>query len=542
MINLTPDLLIPFFLYAEIHYKFKGLYSRLFKKEPEIIADAPFRLEPGEPIPVLLLIKDAFRFPVFLESVFVLLSTNAGENFCETFTFNETIKDRKFWHKILYFDPLEKLFGMVQLDVHIKIKINGKTRVYRNDNYRISSHLPLDIFLAEEPLPRFDNWYFGDFHYHSSFTEDQVEFGAPLQPTAQLAQAMGLNFFAVTDHSYDLDDREDSFVLNDPEIPKWYKMREEVKRLNSKMNNFVILPGEEVSAGNSQNRNVHLLIINNKRFFPGKGDGAEQWLKTKPDLSINEILEQLEKNALAIAGHPELKVPFLQKLLIRRGKWQRQDYLNSRLEGFQIWNGDYEEIIGNGTSRWVQLLLAGRKLSLFAGNDAHGNFNRFRQIGFPFFTFREMVSQIFGNARTGVFVNNHFNGTNLIREIKKRHTLVTNGPIVDFQLQNENGEKAKIGDTIRGKNFQLILNGKSTSEFGKIKSLKLFLGDLEKKEEIEFQTFIKTKDPYLFELKLNSSDFPKNGYLRSELLAEKTDGKLSRCLTNPIWINNSRWE
>ena len=125
MINLTPDLLLPFILYAETHYKFKGLYSRLFKKEPEIIADAPFRLQPGEPIPALLLIKDAHRFPVFLESVFVLLSTTTGENYSETFAFNETIKDQKFWHKILYFNPPEKLSGMVQLDVHIKIKING---------------------------------------------------------------------------------------------------------------------------------------------------------------------------------------------------------------------------------------------------------------------------------------------------------------------------------------------------------------------------------------------------------------------------------
>ncbi len=538
MINLTPDLLLPFILYAETHYKFKGIYSRLFKKEPEIIADVPFRLEPGEPIPVLLLVKDVLRFPVFLESVFVLLSSNDGENFCETFTFNETIKDRKFWYKILYFNPPEKLVGTVQLDVHIKIKTNNKTRIYRNDNYRISTHLPLDVFLAKDPLPRLNNWYFGDFHYHSSYTEDQVEFGAPLQPTAQLAQAMGLNFFAVTDHSYDLDDREDSFILNDPEIPKWYKMREEVKRLNTKMNNFVILPGEEVSAGNCQNRNVHLLIINSKQFFPGKGDGAEQWLKTNPDLSINEILGQLEKNALAIAGHPELKVPFLQKLLIRRGKWQRQDYFNPRLEGFQIWNGDYEEIIGNGTSKWVQLLLAGKKLNLIAGNDAHGNFNRFRQIGFPFFTFREMTSQIFGNARTGVLLNNKISGKNLIRAVKNKHVLITNGPIVDFQLQNENGESAQIGDTITGKNFQIILTAKSTSEFGKIKSIKLFLGDLEKKEEIEFQSFKKMKDPYLFELKWSVSDFPENGYLRSELIAEKINGKKTKCLTNPIWMNN----
>jgi hypothetical protein len=536
MINLTPDFLFPIFLYAETHYKFKGIYSRLFKKEPEIIADAPFRLEPGQPIPVLLLVKDAHLFPIQLKSVLILLTSNNGENYSQTFTFNETISDQKYWHKILYFSPPENVSGTVQLDVHIKIKINDKTRIYRNDNYRISSHLPLEIFLANEPLPRLNNCYFGDFHYHSSFTEDHVEFGAPLDATAQMAQAMGLNFFAVTDHSYDLDDREDSFILNDPDIPKWFKMQQQVKQLNSNLKNFVILPGEEVSAGNANNRNIHLLIINNKHFFPGKGDGAEQWLRTKPDLFISEILAQLDKNALVIAGHPEMKIPFLQWLLIRRGKWQWQDYLLSRLEGFQIWNGEYNETIGNGTSKWVQLLLAGKKLSLIAGNDAHGNFNRFRQIGFPFFTFRETSSQIFGNHRTGVFLNKKFNQTNLIQEIKNKHVLVTNGPIANFQIQNEHGDSAKIGDSIQGQPLRIKLSAKSTSEFGKLKFLKLFSGDLDKKTEIELLTFNEFRNPYFFKRNWKLFGLPINGYLRLEVHAEKPDGKFTKCLTNPIWI------
>ena len=134
MINFAPNLLIPFFLYAETHYKFKTIYSRLFKKEPEIIADAPHRAEPGQAIPILLFVKDGHRFPILLKSVFILLSTNTGEKFSQTFTFNQTIKNHKFWHKNLYFDAPEKLSGMAQLDVHIKIKINGTTRVDLNTN------------------------------------------------------------------------------------------------------------------------------------------------------------------------------------------------------------------------------------------------------------------------------------------------------------------------------------------------------------------------------------------------------------------------
>jgi len=538
MIKLYPELLIPILLYAETHYKFKGIYSRLYKKEPEIIADAPFRVEPGKPVPILLLVKDGHRFPIFFNSVTITLKAISGENISKKLSINEKIENQKFWHKIIYFEPPNNTTGSVQFDVEFEININGKIKNYCNDNYRISSHRPLDVYLADEPLPQFDNWYFGDFHYHSSYTEDQVEFGAPLKATAQIAQAMGLNFFAVTDHSYDLDDRDDSFILNDPEIPKWFKMWEEAESLNSNLKNFVILPGEEISAGNCKNRNVHLLILNNKRFFQGKGDGAEQWFKTKPDLSINQILDKLDSQAIAIAGHPEMKVPILQWLLIRRGKWLWKDFLHSRLEGFQIWNGDYDENFFYGSATWSKLLLAGKKLNLIAGNDAHGNFNRFRQIGFPFFTFRELSTQIFGNMRTGVKIDKKFNQTNLINQIKNRHVLITNGPVVDFFLQNEHKNLANIGEKIQGRQIELEVNAKSTSEFGVLKFIKLFVGDLTRKEEIEYQTINRFENSYNFKFNRKLSNLPKNGYLRLEVTAEKKNGELTKCLTNPVWIKN----
>ncbi|MDL1878587.1 hypothetical protein FBQ85_26005, partial [Cytophagia bacterium CHB2] len=43
-----------FLLYAEIHYRFKFTPSRLFQRQPEIIADAPHRLPPNTPVPILI--------------------------------------------------------------------------------------------------------------------------------------------------------------------------------------------------------------------------------------------------------------------------------------------------------------------------------------------------------------------------------------------------------------------------------------------------------------------------------------------------------
>jgi len=59
------------FLYAETHYHLKFLYPLYYKKEPEIITDIPTRVikSISKKIPILLLIKDADKFPVFVEKL-----------------------------------------------------------------------------------------------------------------------------------------------------------------------------------------------------------------------------------------------------------------------------------------------------------------------------------------------------------------------------------------------------------------------------------------------------------------------------------------
>ena len=45
--------------YAEIHYRPFGIPSLVYRKQPEILFDAPRRVAPGNPIPLFILIKDA---------------------------------------------------------------------------------------------------------------------------------------------------------------------------------------------------------------------------------------------------------------------------------------------------------------------------------------------------------------------------------------------------------------------------------------------------------------------------------------------------
>ncbi len=538
MTNFFPEYLFPIILYAETHYKFKGIYSRFFKREPEIIADAPIRVEPGQAIPVLLLVKDAFRFPIQLKSVTIELQQNNAVLLKKEFSLNEKLDSQRYWDKIFCVETPSGLSGFVEIDVAFCFEINGKTKVYRNDNYRISSHDPLWVNVAEESLPRFEGWHFGDFHYHSNYTEDQVEFGAPLPVAVEMARAMGLSFFAVTDHSYDLDDREDSWVINDPDLPKWKRLWGEVGELNAQTPGFVILPGEEVSAGNRRNRNVHLLIINDKKFYPGKGDSAEQWFSTAPDLSINKILDTIPSEALALAGHPEMPFPFLQWLLIRRGGWSKVDFEHAKLHGLQLWNGEFDHSFYFGSKNWVRLLLEGKRKTIVAGNDAHGNFNRFRQVGFPFFTMRETNGQLFGKMRTAVKVNGEITISKIIEAVKMGSVQITTGPVIELSVRNEQGNEAKIGEEISGKRFEIICQAKSTPEFGRLFLLKIRNGDFGKKQETDLLIEENFDLLYYNEIKINLPEIFAECYIRAEVTTKMEDGALARCLTNPIWINN----
>lgn len=521
-----------FILYAETHYSFRGIYSRLKKKEPEVIADAPHRIEPKRDIPILLLIKDADRFPILVQRATVIQHLPGGHE-VTTFDLNSERITAPFWSKILSL-PAPGHRGNLRLDVRIECRINGKQRVIRNDNYVGTSHAPFDIRIAQCALPKTANWHFGEFHCHTSYTSDQVEFGAPLHATRELAQAMGLSFYCTTDHSYDLDDEPQNYLKSDPELTKWMQLLQEIEQLNRTGEEFVIVPGEEVSVGNSNGQNVHFLLLNHPTFFPGGGDSAERWLRTRPEFSITQLLDQVNSSCLAFAAHPAVKPPLLQRLLVRRGTWQIRDCRHQRLDGLQIWNGT-EQGFAEGKKMWVDLLLQGRRLFITGGNDAHGNFNRFRQIGVPFFTMRENHDHLFGKVRTGVYVNSKLTLEAWRAAVNSGRMVVTDGPFVEMKLRNDGGA-AMIGDVMSGAPTAIELHCLSSPEFGELESLHIYFGDLQKHEERLFDTVNHFAEKYTHRQEIKIAETLSAGYIRAELYSRVGNGQL-KCLTNPIWIN-----
>jgi hypothetical protein len=526
---------LPALLYAETHYRFPYFLSLLKKGEPEVIADAPHRLEPGHLLPVLILVKDSHLFPATLTQVSI--DIHQGKRIVkhdDQLTAPLVLRDKFVWHIITL--DVSDLVGWLELDVSFTLEHQGRSKTYRNDNHRTSSHRPLRVFLAKDPLPRFSDLHLGDPHTHSQFTDDQVEFGVPIKPAAKLAEAMGLSYFCVTDHSYDLDDHPDSYLTNDPTLTKWKALQTEVDQANAGPEDFVVVRGEEVSCRNDNGKNVHFLILGQRDFIQGSGDSAERWLTTRSEHSVEEVLELKSADAVAFAAHVKEPVPFLQKFLLGRGIWNDNDLMPENLTGMQIINGRLDESFDEGYRAWTRLLLCGQKLYAIAGNDAHGNFNRFRQIGIPFISIRESGDQIFGRMKTGIFVDGRISEQNLLRSLGKGNMILTDGPVVRLSARGAGGEPSQSGDIVRGETILLDVEILSTSEFGEISSVKVMVG---KNGENSERTAFRFDGNQGFSLhKQVSVKQSASSYVRVDVWTSASgsfDGRQHFCLTNPIW-------
>jgi hypothetical protein len=526
--SLLFHLLIFPLLYAETHYRFKYFFSYLKKEEPEIIADIPSRITTGSKIPVLVIIKDADKYPVRIRQIAIF----EKEQIIFTQDVDETLSSP--YKDIIYYLPSSDLAsGNHQFKVQITYEIRGKIRKCITDNHRGTTHSPLPLFISTDPLPRFDGCFLGETHSHTNYTSDQVEFGASLDATRIMAKSLDLDFLCATDHSYDLDDHQDNYLLNDPHLGKWTDFQLEVEMINQKDKNFLIVPGEEVTVRNNQDKNVHLLIYNSKKFFPGTGDSGEKWLSNSSELSISQVVSQISKTALAFSAHPSETPPFLQKWLINRGSWQSKDCAESGLHGLQFINGGNNIFLKKGKKLWIEQLLSGNRLTGIAGNDAHGNFSIFRQIGFPFFTMRENFHHLFGKWITGLYIKTKdLKISSVIETLRNGNCYMTNGPALLMHLENSTRNYEMGEECISPQRCKVMI--RSSAEFGNVKSVKVLIGDLDSKTESVYiqESPEFSKNDYLLEISLNN--LPERGYLRTEIITVNE----YQALSNPIWFSH----
>jgi hypothetical protein len=192
-----------------------------------------------------------------------------------------------------------------------------------------------------------------------------------------------------------------------------------------------------------------------------------------------------------------------------------------------------------------------RKCFVLAGSDAHMDFNySFRPH--PAFLIHNVYDNAFGKVRTLAYLRHskgkHLTEENIYEAIKSGKTLLTDGPIALFYLRPNGSEEIyRLGDTLklpRGGDVEIDIEWQSTSEFGPIKDLKLFLGTKNGEEDITDQIGafkpIDTGEEFNGHITHTFRNWVADTvYMRMEASSGGSitaGGNLFYCVTNPIWI------
>ena len=532
---LTNNLVVAFLLlstiilYAEIHYKPRFLRGILYRKQPEIIFDIPQRIE-TDFLPVALIIKDSQKFPIEIHNIRIDIFAEGRKVATHQFQEQQNISTL-FYNKLYTINISEFSGSRLKVKCHLKCHINNKEHTIVNNNYPFMKNKQLQIFIDSDKRPALPGWKWGDLHCHSHYTEDQVEFGLPLELIPPVSSAMGISFVAITDHSYDLDDAPDSWTGSDPELTKWHNMRREIKKINTEYNNFLLLPGEEVSTDNGDGKTVHMLIINAQKYYPGSGDSFENGVFQNSELNHEQILAELPADALAIAAHPFEKPSGIQSFFLKRGIWNSKNG-HPKLSGYQILNGKQMSGFRQGKKEWIKKLLQQNKKYIYAGNDSHGFLNKFISVNAPLLSLNNSQRHIFGEMLTAVKnTNNEID--NLIKGLKTNPVIISNGPALEISIfrHSPSNQYAEIGGTLNNRPDRIRIKAESNPYFGKINRIENYISDYSSQKEHLINTF--KYNGYNFDKEISITNLPEKGYIRS--VVKTTKDKFA--LTNPVWFN-----
>ncbi len=473
-------------LYAETHYP-RRLPSFIRRDEPEIVVDLPWRVEPGHAIPVLLVVRDAHWFPVRIDRLQIeVVSFDLPDTYTGTAAYDVPIHAvirEPWWWRLIELPPPETP-GEYRISPEIHYALDPDTgaerkRIALADNYRGTRHTPFRVEVAAHPWPVPDGWTAGDTHVHTDYTRDQVEFGPPVAAIAAMSRAMGVDWVALTDHSYDLDDAEDTYLRNDPNLPRWHALARDVSEHDG---DPLLILGEEVSCGNSRGENVHLLALGIDEFIPGTGDGAERATVVRPELTIPQVARRIRaQGGVAIAAHPGERPTWFERISLHRGRWHDTDLARPELDAAQIWSGTPNAGFHRAYAAWIRQLLRGRHIAAVAGSDSHGSFGRFRQVRIPWIQLVDNRNHLFASVRTVVQALERTHRA-VLDAITSGRSYLTDGPEITFTVTDGQCDYG-LGEVVNGSPNGATVIARSIPEFGSIREIRLAIGFYGAQEE-----------------------------------------------------------
>jgi hypothetical protein len=443
---------------------------------PEVIFDAPRRLDPGEDLPVLLIINDVHRFPAELSGCAVAVSrpdeTPRRFDFPDIAPFELEHPFRRVMRAFVL--PIRRSAlpsGLFHVTCTVVVKRGRRRRVVVNDNLPATGKLSFPCFAAADRLPGSEYCSYGDLHVHSQYSQSHVEFGPPLAAIEAIARVSGLSFAAITDHSYDLACSMDNYLAPDPGLGRWLAFqRDAALRQGS---GVLLIPGEEVSCLNNNKEVVHLCGLGLKEFILGTLDGARKNCCRERQLTLSEAVRIIHgQNGVAVAAHPGVKPGVFQRMFLFRGPWSEQD-VQCGINALQIFNNGYTRSWLNGKAMWIRMLQQGHNVALAAGNDAHGDFNRYRALTIPFVSVGENQGRYLGYGKTGIY-GKPLTVSDIIADIREGNTFITTGPYAAICSSGSPADFVSARRQVAGQVKELYVHAISTPEFGHLRSVEVY--------------------------------------------------------------------
>lgn len=215
----------------------------------------------------------------------------------------------KYWYFTFTIPPADLIGFSDVIDILVTIEYS---------NFGLTNDkIGLRVFRSNEDVPTMTNFYRGDTHLHSMYTQSEAEIGLPLCSTKEAAILTGLDWITTTDHTSDFDNYGSTIQTN------WARIKSEVAALNLADNSLLYIPGLEVALNNSNDNLVHMLAYPNPAMIssmPFLGDGNGDLVSTSS--TINSTLTAIESfNGFAYMSHPFATGDKLPSIPVDGGIW-----------------------------------------------------------------------------------------------------------------------------------------------------------------------------------------------------------------------------
>lgn len=583
-------------------------YDNTFMKD--FIMDAPWRvLDASTAIPLTLILKDCDADDVRELHWIRCWDVTSGETMLWNHDFgDETIGndayESNFWTYITTVTeghpslPNDTPLTPANLGYGPGDDINLKVSIYYKDdwfNYTETRYLRVRVGRGAYPWP--DGWYGGDTHYHTMYTNNTAEFGAPVPAVAMTAEAMGLHWLTATDHSCDLDETGDgafSYATTHWEYTiqsesgtqtiyrdvmgfgsSWDSLGDDVAQFDSpgvRLYRGVELNSSSID-GDSYDKTLHGLFYNDA-YISSPLSGAIGESPVTPTLP--SALSQLSGTGFAYAAHPVSELG----PLVNGTAWEDEDIelalgyesfrgfeaFNTRATRYSSdqnnpWadfdagvlpNNPHPEELLEGVAIWDNYLRTSldpiRKVFLSGGSDAHGDFNYGSYLSLDNYANDNAI----GKVQTVVFVPGPYAPGNLppmsdiLAAYRAGRAVVTDGPFVEIGVDwNGDGDFADAGDLMVGDDasgpsaasMPLTVRWASNADFGPVTSVELLIGDS------SGTATLVSLDPgtsgedwageHIVELGAHGLSGPR--YFRAECMTDRGDD-VFRAYSNPIWV------